>query len=58
MIELMPKSQQSWIGTAWNCFEGSINLFATYYFMKISTHWFNFVAVGLVFQAFNTWTIW
>ena len=49
MLELMPKKQQNLIGTIWNCFEGSINLFATYWFMKISLNWYWFVAIGLIF---------
>mmetsp|Transcript_36939 Transcript_36939/g.48580 ORF Transcript_36939/g.48580 Transcript_36939/m.48580 type:complete len:178 (+) Transcript_36939:256-789(+) len=49
MMELMPSNKQNFVGTFWNCFEGCINLFATFYFMFVSTHWFNFVAIGLIF---------
>ena len=49
MIELMPKKQQNLIGTILNCFEGCINLFATFWFMKVSTSWFGFVSIGLAF---------
>ena len=49
MIELMPSNKQNMIGTVWNCFEGTINLFATFWFMYVSTHWFGFVSIGLAF---------
>jgi len=49
MIELMPKKNQNFIGTCWNCFEGSINLFATAWFMYVSIDWFYFVLIGLFF---------
>ena len=58
MIELMPKKYQNTVGTAWNCFEGSINLFATYYFMKVSVDWYYFVLIGLVFQVCSCCTVW
>ena len=58
MMELMPSKDKDFIGTFWNCFEGSINLFATFYFMKVSTHWFNFVAIGLLFQIFACCSVW
>lgn len=58
MTELMPKSKQNLIGTIWNCFEGSINLFATFWFMFVTTHWFGFVSIGLAFQLFTVCTVW
>lgn len=58
MIELMPKNKQNLVGTVWNCFEGSINLFATAYFMYVSLDYFWFVAIGLAFQLFSCSTVW
>ena len=58
LMELMPSKNQNFIGTFWNCFEGSINLFATAYFMKVSTDWFDFAKFGLFFQIFACCTIW
>ena len=49
MIELMPKKDQGTVGTVWNCIEGSINLFATLWFMNVTTHWFGFVSIGIFF---------
>ena len=49
MIELMPRKYQNTVGTIWNCFEGSINLFATAWFMNVSVDWFWFIAIGLIF---------
>lgn len=49
MQELMPKNKQNLVGTVWNCFEGSINLFATAYFMYVTLDYFWFVAIGLAF---------
>ena len=58
MMELMPTKNQSFVGTFWNCFEGMINLAATFYLMKVSTNWFNFTAIGLIFQVFSCCTVW
>ena len=49
MIELMPKKYQSKVGTFWNCFEGSINLFATAWLMFVSIDGFWFIAIGAIF---------
>ena len=49
MVELMPSNKQNLIGTIWNCFEGSIKLFATFWFMYVSTHWLSYVSIGLAF---------
>jgi len=58
MMELMPTKNKAFIGTFWNCCEGLINLFATFFFMKISTNWFDFTAIGLCFQVFACCTVW
>jgi len=41
----------------WNCIEGLINLWATLYFMFVSTHWEGFVLLGLILQVFSCVTV-
>lgn len=56
MIEMMPRNWQSFVGTMWNCIEGLINLWATLWFMGVSTHWEGFVSLGLLLQFFSAAT--
>lgn len=53
MSELMPASKQVALGSFWNILEGSIYVVATFYFWKISTDWFFFVAIGYSVQLFS-----
>ena len=58
MIELMPKKYRSRVGTFWNCFEGSINLFATAWLMFVSIDGFWFMAIGALFQIYACCMTW
>ena len=58
MIELMPKKDQGTICTIWNITEGSIALFATYWFMNVSKHWYGLLSIGIYFQIFTLATVW
>ena len=57
IMEMVPSDWQSFIGTLWNCLEGLINLFATFWFMFVSTHWEGFLSIGLMLQIFSTATV-
>ena len=58
MVELMPKKNQNTVGTIHNCFDGSIGLFATIFFMTVSIQWQYFVYIGLIFQIYACFAVW
>ena len=53
MMELMPKSKQTIMGSIWNIFEGCIYVLATIYFWQISKYWLYYVLIGYLMQIFS-----
>ena len=53
ICELLPKKAQTPITSLWNVQEVGIYVFAVIYFWKISTHWFWFIFIGLIFQCIS-----
>ena len=58
MMELMPKSKQTFYATFYNIVDGSNLLTGTIYFWFISKDWIYFTTIGFALQTFNVITIW
>ena len=52
LMELMPKKNQTFIGTAWSIGEAMTYFIATVYFWKVSKDWYNIVALGYFMTLF------
>ena len=48
LMELMPKSHQTYVGTFWNVIEGLIIMFGPIYFWKISSDWTYLFVCGYI----------
>ena len=58
MMELMPKSKQTFYATFYNIVDGSNLLTGTIYFWFISKDWIYFTMIGFVLQTFNVIAVW
>ena len=54
MMEFMPKKNQAFAGTLYFMLEVAVGLLGVLYFSCISTHWFDFLAVGYVLLLIGT----
>ena len=58
LLEMMPKSWKTAMGTFWSIIEGSVYVLATLYFWQVSKSWVGFVGIGYVLQLISAFTIW
>lgn len=53
LVEMMPKKAQTSVTSLWNTQEALIYVFATFYFWKISQHWFWYCFIGYIWQILS-----
>ena len=58
LIEFMPKSWQSTMGSVWSVIEGSIYVMATLSFWLLTRNWFFFVSIGYFLALASACTVW